>query len=333
MVPSSSLRFWMNSRGSIRADPFPGGFRMVTAKRSWAPYQISSSFSDGSAMPLPTTPHSKSALEAGGRQPAPRVDASHDPADVVGGLALLLTGIAGRDGDGAARGREDTVDPAADGGAAVVRVAVGAQGDVDRDGSRTCWPGHQVVDRVREPARIVERRRGPDLPPAAGSARRRSAAAADAAIAGGGARDVRTVRPFGALRLRFDVGGRKAEAGAAAGRREMHSREQGAVVELAIEKALTGTAAPATLVPDRDPTRLPRSVEEIGVAGVETLHVDDADRNLLAELVPALGPVRPRPAGGADRVRPSPPARLLQPPADLEIGDAVSPARPLAGSA
>ena len=49
--------YWPGSIGSVHG--CPGGL-IWTAKRSCGPYQISSSFSERSAMPLPTTFHSMS---------------------------------------------------------------------------------------------------------------------------------------------------------------------------------------------------------------------------------------------------------------------------------
>ena len=73
----------MNSRGSTGPiQSLPGGFT-ETAIRSCALNQISISFSETSMMPLPTTTHSRSRSEPGGRDRAAGVDAPHDEADVV----------------------------------------------------------------------------------------------------------------------------------------------------------------------------------------------------------------------------------------------------------
>jgi hypothetical protein len=50
--------YWRGSMGPIHSSD--SGGRTKTSKRSCAPYQISSSFSDTSASPLPTTIHSMS---------------------------------------------------------------------------------------------------------------------------------------------------------------------------------------------------------------------------------------------------------------------------------
>ena len=93
----------------------PGGLT-CTAKRSCAPYQISSSFSERSTMPLPTTFHSMSATSSRAAIAPARVDAAHDLADVVLVLGALLAGVAGGDADAAAGPRERRVDPAGDRG-------------------------------------------------------------------------------------------------------------------------------------------------------------------------------------------------------------------------
>src|SRR6185436_4085701 len=86
------------------------------------------------------------------------VDAPEDEAEVLVALRLLLPGVTRRDADGPAWNRERRIDPPVDRTAAVVRVTVGAEAHID--GDRLLLPvgeADQVVDRVGEPCRVVER--------------------------------------------------------------------------------------------------------------------------------------------------------------------------------
>ena len=80
-------------------------------------------------MPLPTTTHSRSRSSPAAGRRAARVDASHDQAEIVVGLAAFLAGVAGGDArrarPGVVKGR---VDPARHRGAAVVGVRRWCQG-------------------------------------------------------------------------------------------------------------------------------------------------------------------------------------------------------------
>ena len=194
------------------------------------------------------------------RDAAARVDAAEDPAGVVLVLGTLLAGVPGRDADAAARARERRVDPAGDRARVVVRVAVRAEADVDRDRlPLAVGDGEQVVDRVGEPRRVVERPAPVELVLRNRDQDRHDpGAAADAAVSRRDARDVRAVGAGGHLRLRLQHVRGQALAWRRGDRRvEVGGDELGAVVErrgLALGGRRPGVAA---LVPDREEPRLP----------------------------------------------------------------------------
>ena len=236
------------------------------------------------------------------RDAAARVDAAEDPAGVVLVLGTLLARVPGRDADAAARARERRVDPAGDRARVVVRVAVRAEADVDRDRlPLAVGDGEQVVDRMGEPRRVVERPAPVELVLRNGDQDRHDpCAAADAAVPRGDARNVRAVGAGGHLRLRLQHVRGQALARRCGDRRvEVGGHELGAIVErrgLALGGRRPRVAA---LVPDREEPRLPVR-DEVGVREVEAPDVDDADQHVGA--VAMLGGV-PEPAQRRCRCR------------------------------
>ena len=90
------------------------------------------------------------------------VNAAHQEAEVSGKLRRLLSRIARRNADAASRRHQRRIDPLADRARPVVRVAVRAERNIDdRRNAPAVQPlseAEQVVDRVRQPRRVVERR-------------------------------------------------------------------------------------------------------------------------------------------------------------------------------
>jgi hypothetical protein len=139
------------------------------------------------------------------RDRARRVHASEDEADVLLALAPFLAGVPGGDADAATRLCQRRVEPAGDRARVVMRVAVGAEADVDRNGqAQLLGDREQVVDGMGKPGRVVERLAalylvGGDGDQDGGELR----ASTDPAIAGGNAGYMGGVGADAHLRLRL----------------------------------------------------------------------------------------------------------------------------------
>ena len=128
------------------------------------------------------------------------MDAAHEEAEVARELRRVLAGISGGNADAAPRRHQRGVDPAADRAGSVVGVSVGAERDVhhrrDPPAVEPLSESEQILDRVREPRRVVQRgmARAIFLGERDQDARDRGVGA-DAELAGGDAGHVRAVGP------------------------------------------------------------------------------------------------------------------------------------------